>query len=283
MIERQHGVGLAAAEVGLELHDRITTAAGKAPHGADEQRLQALGEIGAPEELDGVPVLVGPFSEMDLPEVGGELGLLVPPAGDVLVRGHHLSPRLQVARGRALDRRACALPLLAPHLLVEAEPKQLHLHLLDLIGLRGGNGGQQPFRRVERAVGVVAGEGLLVGPLVAVSRNSLTRLRSAGPAIRRKTSFQASHISFRSAAASHSVTGLAERLVARPRTASSRRPYPCRRSELPFDEGPRPALRSSSALPTRSWLVIAMAIPRIRFEQAGLLVASASRLRAPGA
>ena len=53
VVERQHRVGLAAAEVGLELHDRVAALAGEALHGADQQALQALGEVGAAEELRG--------------------------------------------------------------------------------------------------------------------------------------------------------------------------------------------------------------------------------------
>ena len=168
VVERQHRVRLAAAEVGLELHHRVAALAGEALHRADQHPLEALGQIGAAEELDGVPVLVGPLAEVHLPEVGGELGLLVAAAGHVLVRRHHLAPGLEAARRRALDRGAGALALLAAHLLVEAEAQKLHLHLLDLVGLRRRDGGQQPAGRVEGAVGVVAGECLLVRPLVAM-------------------------------------------------------------------------------------------------------------------
>ena len=58
--------------------------------------LQALGEVGAAEELDWVAVLGDALAEMDLPEVGGELGLLVLTAGDVAVGGDDLPPRLEV-------------------------------------------------------------------------------------------------------------------------------------------------------------------------------------------
>ena len=51
MIERQHRVRLAAAEIGLELHDRIAALAGDALDAADQQALQALGQKGAAEEL----------------------------------------------------------------------------------------------------------------------------------------------------------------------------------------------------------------------------------------
>ena len=141
MVERQHRVRLAAAEVGLELHDRVAALAGEAPDRADQHPLEALGEIGAAEELDGVPVLVGPLAEVHLPEVGGELGLLVAAAGDVLVRRHHLAPGLEAARRRALDRGAGALALLAARLLVEPEAQEFRLHLLDVVGLRRRDGG----------------------------------------------------------------------------------------------------------------------------------------------
>ena len=77
VVEREHRVGLAAAEVGLELDDGVAALATEPLDGADEHAFQALGEVGAAEELDGVAVLVGALAEMDLPEVGGEFGLLV--------------------------------------------------------------------------------------------------------------------------------------------------------------------------------------------------------------
>jgi len=85
----------AAAEFGLELHDRVAAPAGQAPHRADQHSLEALGEIGAAEELDRVLVLVRPLADVHLPEVGGELGLLIEAAGHILVRRHHLAPGLE--------------------------------------------------------------------------------------------------------------------------------------------------------------------------------------------
>ena len=261
VVERQHRVRLAAAEVGLELHDRVAALAGEAPHRADQHPLEALGEVGAAEELDRVPVLVRPLAEVHLPEVGGELGLLVAAAGHVLVRRHHLAPGLEAARRRALDRRAGALALLAAHLLVEAQAQQLHLHLLDLVGLRRRDGGQQPAGRVERAVGVVAGEGLLVRPAVALVAQLADEAALGGP----------------ERLAEDVVPGL-------PHELEQRRHVPCRRSASSRSgdprpgsgwtsaaarslyvllnsrstKGPSPPLRSSIALPTRSWLVMAM-------------------------
>ena len=63
---------LAAAEVGLELHNRIAARTGDTLDPVHEQSLQALGQEGAPEELHRLPVLVAPFAQMDLPQVGAE-------------------------------------------------------------------------------------------------------------------------------------------------------------------------------------------------------------------
>ena len=167
VIERQHGVGLAAAEVGLELHHRIAAAAGETPHRAHQHGFQALGEVGAAEELDRVAILVRPFAQVHLPEVGGELSLLVAAAGHVAMGRHHLAPRLEAARDLALDGRARALALFAPHLLIEAQTQQFQFHLFDVIRLWRGNGRQQPGGGIQAAIGVVGGEGLLVRPLVA--------------------------------------------------------------------------------------------------------------------
>ena len=172
MVQGQHGVGLAAAEVGLELHHRIAAPSGEAPHRRGEQPLQALGQEGAPEELVGVAVLVRPLAQMHLPEIRRELRLLVAPARDVLMGcGHHAPgcerPAPASVRCRRFDERAGRPAPLAAHLLVEHQPAQLHLDLRDLAGLRRRDRGEQPLRRIQRPVRVVAGEPLLVRPLVA--------------------------------------------------------------------------------------------------------------------
>jgi len=137
VVQRQHRVGLATAEVRLELYDRIAVLVGKPPHRIREQPLEALGQIRATNELDGLFVLIGALAYMHLPKVRGELGLLVSTAGDVLMRVHDFSPRLQVARRLALDGRARALALLGTQLLVKANAEKLHLDLLDLGRLWG--------------------------------------------------------------------------------------------------------------------------------------------------
>ena len=51
VIECQHRVGLAAAEVGLQLDDRIASLAGQPRYGLRQQPAQAFGEKRAAEEL----------------------------------------------------------------------------------------------------------------------------------------------------------------------------------------------------------------------------------------
>ncbi len=104
---------------------------------------------------------------MHLPQVGGELRLLVTAAGNIAVGADDLAPGGQPAGGRALDGRAGALAPLAAHLLVEADAQKFVLHPLHLGRLRRGDGRQQAIGRVEGAIGVVAAERLLVGPFVA--------------------------------------------------------------------------------------------------------------------
>ena len=57
--QREHRVGLAAAEVRLQVDDRRgVLIAGQAPHRSPDQIAQALGEVGAREELDRVGVVL---------------------------------------------------------------------------------------------------------------------------------------------------------------------------------------------------------------------------------
>ena len=68
-------MGLAATEVGLQLHYGVAACAEEAPEGVGEETPEALSEEGTAEELTGVAVLA--LAPVDLGEVGGELGLLV--------------------------------------------------------------------------------------------------------------------------------------------------------------------------------------------------------------
>ncbi len=169
VVESEHRMGLAAAEVGLQLHDRIATLTAEPPYRSGQHSLEALGQIRPPEELGRVPVLCRPFAEVRLPEIGRELRLLVTAARHVLVRRCDLAPRLQRSGGGAVDGKARLLPPFAARLFVEADAQQLHLELVYPGGLRGRDGGEQPARRVEHAVCVIAGERFLVRPAVPVT------------------------------------------------------------------------------------------------------------------
>ena len=135
----------------------------------DQQALQAFRQVGPPKELDRVPVLVRPFAQMYLPEVGCELGLLVAPARDVLVGCDDLPPWLEAGGDSASDGGARLPSPFPARLLVEAHPQQLHLEPLELIGLRRRYRGEETAHRIQCPIGIIAGEALLVGPFVAVA------------------------------------------------------------------------------------------------------------------
>ena len=167
VVEGEHGVGLAAAEVGLQLHDGFAALAVQALQSICQQAAQALGEVGAAEEFGRVAVFGGALAEMDLPEVGGEFGLLVVAAGDVGVGVDDVAPGGEAAGGGRGDggRGAAAL---AAGLFFVAQAQQLTLHFFDFGRLLGGDGGQQALCGIQHANGVVAGERLLVRPRIAM-------------------------------------------------------------------------------------------------------------------
>ena len=168
VVKRQHRVRLAAAEIGLELHDRVAALAGEAPHGAYQHPLQALGEIGAAEELDRVPVFVSPFAEVHLPEIGGELGLLVAAAGHVLVRRHNLAPGLEVA-APALSMAVPALLRFSLRTCSSKRSRRSSIFIFSISSACGAETAVSSRARIQRAVGVVAGEWLLVRPAVPIA------------------------------------------------------------------------------------------------------------------
>ena len=129
-------MGLATAEVGLQLHHRVATAHSQTTHRADQHVLQAFRQIGPAEELHWIAVFGRALAQMHLPQIGGELGLLIAAAGHVIVRHHHFAPGFQAAGNTAFDGRASALAFLAARLLIEAHAQQLGFYLLDFIGLR---------------------------------------------------------------------------------------------------------------------------------------------------
>ena len=168
VIECQLGVGLAAAEVGLQLDDRIASLTGQPRYGLRQQPAQAFCQKRPAEELCGVLVLVGAFSLVNLPQVGCEFGLLIPARGHVRMRRDDFTPRLQTALGVAFGGLERFLAHLRAALFVENDPHEVHSHLADFSrGLGGRDRVEQPFRRIECPNGVVADELLVVRPLVA--------------------------------------------------------------------------------------------------------------------
>ena len=99
-------MGLAAAEVGLELHHRIPARARQALYAPHQQVLEALREVGAPVELLRVSILIASLAQMHLPQVRCELRLLIVPAGHIRVRGSDLAPRPQTPRRSTLNSRS---------------------------------------------------------------------------------------------------------------------------------------------------------------------------------
>ena len=92
MIQGQHRVGLAAAEVGLQLDHRVGGLAVEPKQGDAQQILEATRDVSAAEELGRVGVFRAALALAHLVEVGGELSLLIPPVDHILVRGNHIPP-----------------------------------------------------------------------------------------------------------------------------------------------------------------------------------------------
>ncbi len=161
-------MGLAAAEIRLQFDHRIAAFAAQAQERLGEQPLQALRDERAAEEFGGVLVFVGPFALVNLPEIGGELGLLISAGCDIRVRRDNFAPRLQPTLGLALGRLERFLSHLGTALLVEDDAHQVRSHLSDFgRDLTRGDGAQQALDRIERTDGIVAGELFVVRPLVA--------------------------------------------------------------------------------------------------------------------
>ena len=94
---------LAAAEVGLQLYNGVAAGASNPLHAANQQTLQAFSQECSTEKLGGLSVFVRALTQVYLPQVRGELGLLVTAAGDIGVRRDHFSPWLERAYCAGLD------------------------------------------------------------------------------------------------------------------------------------------------------------------------------------
>jgi len=169
VVERQHAVGLAAAERRLQLNDGIAPLGREPPDAGDEQRQQPLGEVGTAEELGRVLVFGLSRSGDDVREVRRELRLDVAPAGHVGMGLDHLAPGPQPRERRRdhalLDRDLLARPL---GLGLEAHAQELTRELLDGRSLLcRAHRPEQSRRSISNAVGLVIGESTLMCPEVA--------------------------------------------------------------------------------------------------------------------
>src|SRR5680860_815458 len=134
VVQREHRVGLAPAEVGLQVDDRAGVGVtGEAPRRAAEQVPQPLGDVGAPEELHRVDELVAALAARNHVQVGGELRGVVLAAGHVRGGGDDLPPGLDAGAGHACHRRR-ADGLARPGLVLR--PLVIHAQAADPVRLR---------------------------------------------------------------------------------------------------------------------------------------------------
>ena len=94
MVQSKHAMSLAATEIRLKLHHRITALPTQSLQRARQEHLQTFGQVRAAEELDGVAVLITSLSTVNLAEVCRELCLLIAARGHIRVRRDHFAPRL---------------------------------------------------------------------------------------------------------------------------------------------------------------------------------------------
>ena len=94
VVDGEQGVGLAAAEGGLQLDHRLAARAVQALRHLDEQQAHALGDEGALEEGGGVLVLARRLAGAHGGDVGGELRLQEGAFEHVGMGNGDLSPRL---------------------------------------------------------------------------------------------------------------------------------------------------------------------------------------------
>ena len=108
VIERQHGVGLSSTECRFQFDDRISSIqACDLLQGFDEQRLDAAGEIGAPEEFDRILVFEWRGTLNDLCQIGGKFCVLVPSFRYIRVWRHHFTPGAHASCRHGLWGRNC--------------------------------------------------------------------------------------------------------------------------------------------------------------------------------
>ena len=171
VVESDEGVGLASAEVGLQLHYRVAASAAEPSGGADDQAGKAFSDVGATEELDRIAVFRDGRSLPDLLQVRGEFGDEKTAGGHVVVRLDHIPPRRESRRrtaGVRLGLRCFRFVVSLSGLLVEPLAQQFFVELVHLVGVWSSTDGfQQQLRRVHGPQGAVDSERFVVRPLVA--------------------------------------------------------------------------------------------------------------------
>ena len=145
-------MGLASAEVGLQLDHRVAACPGQPFGGSRQQITQTLGDVGAGEELTRILIFGFGAAVGDLPQIGRVLGLHEVPAGHIFVRCDDVAPRCQRRLGGALGRLGRGAAALATGFLVEHSAHQTVTQLVDLGALASvAEHLQQSFHRVEAA------------------------------------------------------------------------------------------------------------------------------------
>ena len=182
---REHRVGLAATERGLQVDHRVGRLRARDPvHRAAQQLLETVGEIRATEELDRVLVFLGRVSlHCHRVEIRSELGIAVPTRSHVRMRLEHLAPRRQLGVRRAGQRSGCTHCLSS--LLLEVAAEDVLPRCADGVGLADcADRAHDPLDGVQGADGVIGGEGLEVRDVVAyVAQLSDEALLSTGQVV----------------------------------------------------------------------------------------------------
>ena len=167
MIQRQHGVGFAPAEIGLQVHHRLPALATQAAQSVQQQAAQAGGQEGAGVELAAVGIFRAGAAAMNVAEVGGEFRHAEGAALNILVRRRHVAPGFQARQRHTfqLQRRVASLvaclfrQFRAFEFLTQCEHRFHRLFR--------GNRRKKALHCVQRAGGVVGAECLFVGGAVA--------------------------------------------------------------------------------------------------------------------
>ena len=125
VVERQHGVRLAAAEIGLEPDHRVAALAGQPREGCRQDAREPLGRIGDPEERRRIDVFLAPLALIDQRKVRGELGVGEAGTEHIRMRLADFAPRAEASgcgrlvQGQCLGRRGMLATLLRQLLVVE--------------------------------------------------------------------------------------------------------------------------------------------------------------------